>query len=31
MFPHELDYHQTNAALPKNVELAYDGLSIPLT
>jgi phosphoribosyl 1,2-cyclic phosphate phosphodiesterase len=28
---HELDYHQTNATLPANVELAYDGLSIPLT
>lgn len=28
---HELDYHETNATLPKNVELAYDGLSIALT
>jgi len=28
---HDLDYEQTNAALPVNVELAYDGLSIPLT
>jgi phosphoribosyl 1,2-cyclic phosphate phosphodiesterase len=26
-----LDYHATNATLPQNVELAYDGLQIPLT
>ncbi len=28
---HELDYHETNAILPPGVELAYDGLRIPLT
>jgi len=28
---HELDYYETNAILPKHVELAYDGLHIPLT
>ncbi len=28
---HELEYEETSAALPKNVEMAYDGLKIPLT
>ena len=28
---HELDYDLTNAILPTNVRLAYDGLRIPLT
>lgn len=28
---HDLDFEQTNAALPPNVRLAYDGQSIPLT
>lgn len=28
---HELDYHPTNAMLPDGMELAYDGLRIPLT
>lgn len=28
---HELDYYETNKLLPKHVELAYDGLHIPLT
>jgi phosphoribosyl 1,2-cyclic phosphate phosphodiesterase len=28
---HELDYAATNAALPAGMELAYDGLRIPLT
>lgn len=27
---HRLDYEKTNARLPKGVELAYDGLQIPL-
>lgn len=27
---HSLEYHTTNARLPPNVELAYDGLRIPL-
>jgi phosphoribosyl 1,2-cyclic phosphate phosphodiesterase len=27
---HHLDYQATNARLPKNVQLAYDGLRIPL-
>lgn len=27
---HSLEYHATNARLPENVELAYDGLRIPL-
>lgn len=28
---HELEYHATNAALPDGIEMAYDGLRIPLT
>lgn len=28
---HELEYHATNEQLPPNIELAYDGLNIPLT
>ena len=28
---HELEYDQTNASLPDGMELAYDGLRIPLT
>ena len=28
---HELEYHSTNAALPAGVQMAYDGLRIPLT
>jgi phosphoribosyl 1,2-cyclic phosphate phosphodiesterase len=28
---HELDYGPTNAYLPDGMELAYDGLRIPLT
>ena len=28
---HDLDYEQLNAELPPTVELAYDGLTIPLT
>lgn len=28
---HQLDYEKTNAELPDNVRLAYDGLEIPLT
>jgi phosphoribosyl 1,2-cyclic phosphate phosphodiesterase len=28
---HELDYGSTNAALPPGMELAYDGMRIPLT
>jgi phosphoribosyl 1,2-cyclic phosphate phosphodiesterase len=28
---HELDYHKTNASLPDNMHLAYDGQRIPLT
>jgi len=28
---HELDYYQTNTILPAGVEMAYDGLDIPLT
>jgi len=28
---HELEYEQTNAELPAGMELAYDGLRIPLT
>jgi phosphoribosyl 1,2-cyclic phosphate phosphodiesterase len=28
---HELDHEATNAALPQGIELAYDGLRIPLT
>jgi phosphoribosyl 1,2-cyclic phosphate phosphodiesterase len=28
---HELDYDETNAALPSNVQLAYDGQRIALT
>lgn len=28
---HSLDYKSTNARLPGNVELAYDGLTVPLT
>lgn len=28
---HELEYHATNAALPAGIEMAYDGLRIPLT
>jgi phosphoribosyl 1,2-cyclic phosphate phosphodiesterase len=28
---HEVDYQTTNAALPPGMELAYDGLRIPLT
>lgn len=28
---HDLDYDKTCAALPSNVELAYDGLRLPLT
>lgn len=28
---HELDYEETNATLPKNVQLAYDGQRIELT
>ncbi len=27
---HRLDYEKTNARLPQGVELAYDGLQIPL-
>ena len=27
---HRLDYDKTNARLPAGVELAYDGLQIPL-
>lgn len=27
---HELDHHTTNAALPAGMELAYDGMQIPL-
>lgn len=27
---HELDYHATNAELPRGMELAYDGLRLPL-
>lgn len=27
---HSLEYHATNARLPPNVELAYDGLRVPL-
>ncbi len=27
---HDFDYHTTNAALPPGMELAYDGLSLPL-
>lgn len=27
---HELDYHETNQALPPNMELAYDGLTLSL-
>lgn len=27
---HELEYHATNAALPNGIELAYDGMRIPL-
>ena len=27
---HELEYHATNAALPAGIEMAYDGLRIPL-
>lgn len=28
---HSLDYHATNAKLPANMELGYDGMRIPLT
>jgi phosphoribosyl 1,2-cyclic phosphate phosphodiesterase len=28
---HELDHARTNAALPDGVELAYDGLRLPLS
>ena len=28
---HEMDYEQTNAQLPASMQLAYDGLRIPLT
>jgi phosphoribosyl 1,2-cyclic phosphate phosphodiesterase len=28
---HELDYDQTSSLLPQGIELAYDGLRIPLT
>jgi phosphoribosyl 1,2-cyclic phosphate phosphodiesterase len=28
---HELDYATTNAKLPESMELAYDGLRVPLT
>ncbi|MDA7979784.1 MAG: MBL fold metallo-hydrolase [Pirellulales bacterium] len=28
---HELEHEETNAALPKGMEMAYDGLKIPLT
>ena len=28
---HDLDYEQTNASLPPSIELAYDGMRIPLT
>jgi phosphoribosyl 1,2-cyclic phosphate phosphodiesterase len=28
---HQLDHHDTNAMLPPGMELAYDGLRIPLT
>jgi phosphoribosyl 1,2-cyclic phosphate phosphodiesterase len=28
---HELEYHATNAALPPGIEMAYDGLRIPLS
>ncbi len=28
---HDLDYEQTNAQLPAGVELAYDGLRLPIT
>ncbi|XZE56782.1 MBL fold metallo-hydrolase [Planctomycetaceae bacterium SH139] len=27
---HELEYHATNAALPDGIEMAYDGLRLPL-
>ena len=27
---HELEHHATNASLPRNMQLAYDGLRIPL-
>lgn len=28
---HELEYHATNAALPEGIEMAFDGLRIPLS
>jgi phosphoribosyl 1,2-cyclic phosphate phosphodiesterase len=28
---HDLDYEEVNANLPDNIELAYDGLRIPLS
>ena len=28
---HELDYEKTNAYLPENIRLAYDGLKIPFS
>ncbi len=28
---HELDYNDTNASLPSNVRMGYDGMKIPLT
>ena len=28
---HDLEHEATNAALPEGMELAYDGLRIPLT
>jgi hypothetical protein len=27
---HELEYHHMRATLPRGIELAYDGLNLPL-